>query len=46
MGKNERIKKMKIIKTKIIGKNKKDAKELEEHIKKVFESGYTITTKS
>jgi hypothetical protein len=36
---------MKTIKTKIIGKNSKDAKILEEHIKKIFDSGYTYDNK-
>ena len=33
------------IKTKIIGKNKKESKELEEHIKKIFDNGYTYDNK-
>ena len=36
---------MPIIKTKIIGKNKKESKELEEHIKKIFDNGYTYDNK-
>jgi|TARA_R100001163_G_C4902272_1_gene90347 hypothetical protein len=34
------------IKIKIIGRNKKEQKQFKEAIKKVFDNGYTITTKS
>tara|TARA_R100000808_G_scaffold15213_1_gene35386 strand:+ start:1353 stop:1466 length:114 start_codon:yes stop_codon:yes gene_type:complete len=33
------------IKIKIIGKNVKESKELQEHIKKIFDNGYTYDNK-
>ena len=33
------------IKIKIVGKNEKESKELEKHIKKIFDNGYTYDNK-